>query len=254
MGVASTASPTAGAMPATDDPTLEELEGRLDARRARLLEGDRIRQEILDAGGSQAAAEAAFLRAIQTDAELVTAEAERVLTMLNVSPEGFLSVLRAQVDREDEKILDARNRIEAALAESRSLSQRMDALQKIHQVLSQEGDQKMRMEEGQIDIGGETLSIGEVVERYGLVEDLNLSARFDEEDRNWFVGIKLRAATVQGAIDTLRQQQQQAASGNEILMITMSQAVTQRGQHLQLVSKMLGILSDTERAIVGNMR
>jgi hypothetical protein len=37
-------------------------------------------------------------------------------------------------------------------------------------------------------------------------------------------------------------------------MITMQQAMQQRGQHLQLVSKVLSMMGDTDRSIVGNMR
>jgi hypothetical protein len=36
--------------------------------------------------------------------------------MLNVTPEGFMVLLQTQVEREDQKVLESRNSIEAALA------------------------------------------------------------------------------------------------------------------------------------------
>ena len=44
---------------------------------------------------------------------------------------------------------------------------------------------------------------------------------------------------MQSAIDALRQEQQTVTSANELNMIAMQQAMQQRGQHLQLVSKVL---------------
>ena len=67
-------------------------------------------------------------------------------------------------------------------------------------------------------------------------------------------GVALRADAIQSAIDGLRQKQQSVTSSNELNMINMQQAMQQRGQHIQLVSKVLAMMGDTERAIVGNMR
>jgi hypothetical protein len=71
---------------------------------------------------------------------------------------------------------------------------------------------------------------------------------------HWPEGVALREESVQSAIDALRQEQQTVTSANELNMIAMQQAMQQRGQHLQLVSKVLSMMGDTDRAIVGNMR
>jgi hypothetical protein len=130
----------------------------------------------------------------------------------------------------------------------------MQALQQIHQRASQAGNDKVNLGTELITLNGREMPIGEAVVAYGLVDTLDLTARHDPDNPDWYRGVELRADVVQGAIDMLRQEQQTVTSSNELNMIAMQQAMQQRGQHLQLVSKVLAMMGDTERAIVGNMR
>lgn len=177
---------------------------------------------------------------------------QQAMEMLNVSPEGFMVLLQTQVEREDQKVLESRNSIEAAIAKSRELSERMGVLQQVHQRLSQENDGDLKMSDGTITVNDRIMTIAEAVVEFGLEKELNLVDQMDRD--NWPNGIVLREESVQSAIDALRQEQQTVTSANELNMIAMQQAMQQRGQHLQLVSKVLAMMGDTDRAIVGNMR
>ena len=251
----------AAALPAPSDSraiglrALEELGHADPATRAEALAAQ---QAVLDAGGTREQGSMAFLRvALAARGAMPAAVAlytEEAIQMLDVSPESFVALLRAQVDREDEKILEARNAIERALAGSREASARMEILQEIHQLVSQQDDQDRDMNRGELTIDGQAMTIGDAVMRYDLVDELNLSDAYDPNDPMWFRGHNLKAEAVQSAIDVIRQEQQQITSANELNMIAMQQAMQQRGQHIQLVSKVLAMMADTERAIVGNMR
>ena len=176
----------------------------------------------------------------------------QAIAMLNVTPEGFMALLQTQVEREDQKVLESRNAIESAIAQSRELSERMGVLQSIHQRISQEKDDKLKMMDGEITVNDRVMTIAKAVEEFQLADELNLTERMGDE--GWPNEVKLSADSVQSAIDVLRQQQQTVTSANELNMIAMQQAMQQRGQHIQLVSKVLAMMGDTERSIVGNMR
>ncbi|MCA9576216.1 MAG: hypothetical protein H6726_07965 [Sandaracinaceae bacterium] len=178
---------------------------------------------------------------------------EQAFEMLDVSPESFLALLQAQVRAEDEKVMTATNTIQNALQSSRELSERMQALQILHQRVSQDSDQSVDLQDGDITVNGRQMCLGQAVIEFDLVDELNLTRHVDG-DPLWYRGVALRADAIQSAIDGLRQKQQSVTSSNELNMINMQQAMQQRGQHIQLVSKVLAMMGDTERAIVGNMR
>jgi hypothetical protein len=209
--------------------------------------------EALEAGASPEEASRVFAEVLDgappPEARMYV---QRAMEMLNVTPEGFMVLLQTQVEREDQKVLESRNSIEAAIAKSRELSERMSVLQQIHQRLSQESDGNLNMRDGDITVNGRIMNIGEAVVEFGLEQELNLTEHIGGQ--NWPGGVLLREESVQSAIDALRQEQQTVTSANELNMIAMQQAMQQRGQHLQLVSKVLAMMGDTERAIVGNMR
>lgn len=212
-------------------------------------------QQALAEGATPEEATQAFIEVMQ-GAPPPTARAyiAQATEMLSVTPDGFMALLQTQVEREDQKVLESRNTIEAAIAQSRALSERMQVLQSIHQRISQEKDRDIKMEEGNITVNDRLMTIGEAVVEFGLADELNLADRARTSDPHWFNGVHLRVDAVQSAIDGLRQKQQTVTSANELSMITMQQAMQQRGQHVQLVSKVLAMMGDTERAIVGNMR
>lgn len=210
-------------------------------------------QAALDAGQTPEQAMAAFNQAMQgAPAPQARAYIQQAIEMLNVTPEGFMALLQTQVEREDQKVLESRNSIEAAIVRSRELSERMGVLQSIHQRISQESDDKLKMGDATITVNDRIMTVAEAVVEFGLEEELNLRDQMSRE--GWPSEIKLSLDSVQSAIDGVRQTQQTVTSANELNMISMQQAMQQRGQHLQLVSKVLAMMGDTERAIVGNMR
>jgi hypothetical protein len=210
----------------------------------------------LNAGGTPEQAMLAFTQAMQ-DAPPPAARAyvQQTIQMLNVSPEGFMALLQSQVAREDEKVLESRNAIETAIAQSRAISERMEALQCIHQMISQQpdADRDISNADAVVTINGRMMTLAEAIEAHDLFDELNLRPRRDDGEL-WHTGLNLKAEAVQSAVDVLRTEQQAVTSDNELNMITMQQAMQQRGQHLQLVSKVLAMFSETDRAIVGNMR
>lgn len=210
-------------------------------------------QAALEQGQTPEQALAAFNQAMQgAPPPQARAYIQQAVAMLNVSPEGFMALLQTQVEREDQKVLESRNSIETAIAQSRQLSERMGVLQSIHQRITQEKDDKLKMAEGTITVNDRIMTIAEAVVEFDLEEELNLNDQMSSE--SWPNGVVLRLDSVQSAIDGLRQEQQTVTSANELNMIAMQQAMQQRGQHLQLVSKVLAMMGDTERSIVGNMR
>jgi len=176
---------------------------------------------------------------------------QQAVDMLNVSPEGFVALLHTQVEREDQKVMESRNAIEQSIAKSRALSETMEALQIIHQRISQDSSGQLKIGNGDVTINGRTMNIGEAIIEFNLADELNLDA---SAGSSTLANITLRADSVQSAIDGVRTAQQTVTSANELNMIAMQQAMQQRGQHIQLVSKVLAMMGDTERSIVGNMR
>jgi hypothetical protein len=209
--------------------------------------------DALESGASPEEASRVFAQVLQgAPPPQARVYIQQAMEMLNVTPEGFMVLLRTQVEREDQKVLESRNSIEAALAQSRELSERMGVLQQVHQRLSQESDGDLKMGDGTITVNDRIMTIAEAVVEFGLEKELNLTDEMSSS--NWPEGVALREESVQSAIDALRQEQQTVTSANELNMIAMQQAMQQRGQHLQLVSKVLAMMGDTDRAIVGNMR
>lgn len=237
----------------TVNPGLQEALAGIEDRQAHRRAAGAAELQALAEGQTPEQAMQAFHQVMQgappPEARVYVSQA---IQMLNVTPEGFMALLQTQVEREDQKVLESRNAIETAIARSRELSERMGVLQSIHQRISQEKDDKLKMMEGEITVNDRTMSIAEAVEEFQLQDELNLTERMGDE--GWPNEVKLSADSVQSAIDVLRQEQQTVTSANELNMIAMQQAMQQRGQHLQLVSKVLAMMGDTERAIVGNMR
>lgn len=209
----------------------------------------------LENGATPEEAARVFTQVMQgAPAPAARAYVQQAIQMLNITPEGFIALLQTQVAREDEKVLEARNAIENAISASREISARMQVLQAIHQRVSQDGDGDLDIGNGEITINGRVMAMSEAIMEFDLVDELNLGRHQRDGDTSWLNNVKLRVDAVQSAIDGLRQEQQKITSNNELSMITMQQAMQQRGQHLQLVSKVLAMIGDTERAIVGNMR
>lgn len=234
-------------------PAVQDVLDTINDRQAHRRAARAAQLEALEEGATPEEASRVFIEVMQgAPPPEARAYFSQTIEMLNVTPEGFMALLQSQVEREDQKVLESRNQIEIAIATSREISERMQVLQSIHQRISQESDDKLKMGDGTITVNGRIMYISEAVEEFGLEDELNLSDQMS--DPNWPNGVRLTVESVQSAIDTLRQEQQTVTSKNELNMITMQQAMQQRGQHLQLVSKVLAMMGDTDRSIVGNMR